>query len=79
MLREGRRSLMAMNCSVCESDDLAPGAIQSTGKIYFRPKNAKFFSLKTANIEVTAALCLACGHVDLAADTEKARALLDRL
>ena len=69
---------MAKKCSACQSEQLEPGAIQSTGKIYFRPENAKFFSFKTANIEIKANLCLACGHVELTADTQKASALLGK-
>ena len=69
---------MAKKCSVCESEDLEPGGIQSTGKIYFRPKNARFLSIKTANVEIKATLCLRCGHLDLIADPQQASALLGK-
>ena len=67
---------MAKKCNVCGGDNLEPGAIQSTGKIYFRPKNVKFLSFKTANIEVKAYLCMSCGNVALIADTQKASVVL---
>lgn len=53
------------------------GALGSTGKIHFRPEGAKFLKLKTANVDVTASLCMDCGHLALTGDTEKTKALRD--
>jgi predicted nucleic-acid-binding Zn-ribbon protein len=69
---------MVKKCSICENENLEPGSIQSTGKIFFRLENTKFLSFKTANIELKANLCMACGHVELMADTQKASALLSK-
>lgn len=65
-------------CSECGGTELEPGSIQSTGKIYFRPANAKFLTFRTADIEVKANVCIACGHVQLVANVEKLAALTER-
>lgn len=65
-------------CTECGGTDLEPGAIQSTGKLYFRPANAKFLTLRTADISVNANVCVDCGHVQLVADVEKLAALTTR-
>jgi hypothetical protein len=43
----------------------------------FSPGGAKFLTLKTANVDVAANLCMDCGHVALVGDTEKVKALMD--
>ena len=65
-------------CLHCGSGRLEPGSIQSTGAIYFRPDNAKFMTLKTADIRVTANICLDCGAVVLLGDPAKVEALTQR-
>jgi ferredoxin-like protein FixX len=52
--------------------------MHSTGKLSFRPDDAKFLKLKTANVDVDACLCLDCGSVRLMADTEKVKELTDK-
>ena len=64
-------------CPICNSSNLEPGSLDSTGKIHFRPEDAKFLKLKTANVAVEASLCMDCGHVILTGDTEKVKALKD--
>jgi len=44
--------------------------------VYFRPKNAKFLSLKSANVEVEGNICTECGYIMLVADKAKAKALV---
>ncbi len=64
-------------CPNCNSTNMEPGTLGSTGKIHFRPEDAKFLKLKTANVEVAASLCMDCGHIVLIADREKVKALQD--
>jgi ferredoxin-like protein FixX len=65
-------------CLHCGSDRLEPGNIQSTGAIYFRPDNAKFMTLKTADIRLKANICLECGAVFLVGDPAKVETLTSR-
>jgi hypothetical protein len=63
-------------CAVCTGTNLHPGQIQSTGKTYFRPSDAKFLTLKTADIAVHATVCLDCGAIQLSSDPDRVRELL---
>ncbi|MDH3613681.1 MAG: hypothetical protein OEU90_03100 [Gammaproteobacteria bacterium] len=63
-------------CNRCGSTRFSEGSIQSTGKMYFRLRETKFFAAKTADLEVNGSLCLECGSIDLIGDVEKARSLL---
>jgi len=63
-------------CSICNSTNMEPGTILSTGKLHFRPEHARFLKLKTANVEVTAHLCLDCGHISLTGDAERVKGLV---
>jgi len=67
---------MNRKCTSCGSDKFEPGKLQSTGRISFRPKNTKFLSLKTADIEVEGNICTDCGHIMLVGDAKKAKALV---
>jgi death-on-curing protein len=75
-----RRSTMAYDyqCSRCGGNAAEPGAVRSTGGVYFRPTNAKFLTMRTGDIELRANACTQCGHVDLVADVEKLSALTRR-
>jgi predicted nucleic-acid-binding Zn-ribbon protein len=64
-------------CPICNSTNVEPGTIRSTGKLHFRPEHAKFLKLKTANSAVKALLCLDCGHISLTSDAEKVKALME--
>jgi len=64
-------------CPNCNSTNMEPGTLGSTGKIHFRPEDAKFLKLKTANVDVAASLCMDCGYLVLTGDTEKTKALRD--
>jgi hypothetical protein len=48
------------------------------GRMSFRPDDAKFLKLKTANVDVDTCLCLDCGAVRLIADTTKVKELTER-
>lgn len=62
-------------CLRCGSRNLTPANFESTGKIYSRPKNAKLVTVLTKGVVVDAIICLDCGHVDLAVNVDKARAI----
>ena len=63
-------------CLRCGSTDLKGGQLQSTGKIYFRPKGAKLASILTSGLPIDAEACFNCGHLELAIDAEKAKSLV---
>jgi hypothetical protein len=65
-------------CLRCGGERLEPGAIQSTGRIYFRPSNSSFWTFQTADVEVQANLCLGCGTIELVGDVKKAESLVGR-
>jgi hypothetical protein len=54
------------------------GTLHSTGRTHFRPSDAKFLKLKTANIEVFANMCLDCGSINLMGDIEKAKDIAEK-
>jgi predicted nucleic-acid-binding Zn-ribbon protein len=62
-------------CLSCGGTNLEPGVLRSTGSLHFRPDNAEFLKLKTANADVSAQLCLDCGMIALTADAQKVRSL----
>jgi len=63
-------------CSRCGSPRLSEGSMQSTGKMYFRLLETKFFAARTSDLSVNGSICLECGSIDLVGDVEKARYLL---
>lgn len=65
-----------MKCMNCGGTNLHEGTLSSTGKTYFRPADAKFLNLKTANIEISANMCMDCGTISLSGDTQKAKELI---
>ena len=65
-------------CPSCESTELEPGRIQSTGKVYFRPENTKFLTFGTNDVELSANICMNCGNVMLVGDLRKATKVLDK-
>jgi predicted nucleic-acid-binding Zn-ribbon protein len=65
-------------CPICNSTNVQAGTIHSTGKLHFRPEHARFLQLETADAEVTAHLCMDCGHISLTSDTEKVKALTEK-
>ena len=66
---------MELKCPMCGSENLELGNLESAGRIYFRPENCKFLSLKTANVKLKAKVCVDCGYVIVLADTKKLKAL----
>lgn len=62
-------------CLRCGGTNLQPSDLQSTGKIYSRPKDAKLVTVLTTGVPLSALICLNCGHVELIVDTERVRAI----
>lgn len=62
-------------CLRCGSTRLSAAELQSTGKIYSRPKDAKLITVFTTGVPVAGIICLDCGHVELVVDPNKASAV----
>ena len=69
---------MDKKCTTCGSEEVQPGKLQSTGRLYFRPGSSKFLGLRTANITVEGSICTNCGHIMLCGNVKKARALVGK-
>ena len=67
----------SMKCVNYGQTNMEWGTLHSTGKLYFRPTDAKFLKLETANIEVHANMCLNCGSVNLMGSAEKLKELIN--
>lgn len=65
-------------CPVCRGEDLVEGFVQSTGRIYFKLKDAKFWTLKENVVPTTARLCRKCGAITCFGDLEKLDALIEK-
>lgn len=65
-------------CPVCKAEELVEGMVQSTGRMYFKLKEAKFWTLKENSVPTTAKMCRNCGAVTLFAEVEKVEALVSR-
>ncbi len=61
----------AGRCAACGHAVLVEGRLQGTGRLYFRPDKAKFWTLAEPMVDVRAYACAACGSVQLRADTAK--------
>jgi len=58
-------------CFKCGGNRFASGSIQANGKCAFYADNPKFFTTKTADVNLDVKACLNCGFVQLIADKEK--------
>ena len=58
-------------CLRCGGTNLKPDALQSTGKIYARPNNAKFETLLKTGVLVSVNICFDCGHVEMLVAPER--------
>ena len=78
MLDEMKGGIMSeeKKCLRCGGTNLKSGFMQSTGRVVFRAKNAKFLTPQTGDIVVTADICIDCGYVELVGDADKARSLI---
>jgi excisionase family DNA binding protein len=67
--------ILSDRCPRCGHFELMEGTVQSTGKVYFRPKKTKFLTMLEPLVSVEARVCPRCGHILLFADTEKMKSL----
>jgi len=58
-------------CLRCGGTNLVPSELQSTGKLYARPKHAKFVTVFTTGVLVMGDVCFDCGHVELLVDADE--------
>ena len=58
-------------CLRCGGTNLVPSELQSTGKMYARPKHAKLSTILTTGVLIRGEVCFDCGHVELLVDAEK--------
>ena len=63
-------------CLRCGGTNLEPGSIQSSGRVCFRPKRAKFISTKVADVWIKAKICIDCGHMAFIGDAKKTKLLV---
>jgi excisionase family DNA binding protein len=63
-------------CPYCHYEELSEGLVQSTGKLYFRPKSPKFWTLKDSYVPIEARMCLRCGGIFQFGDLPKLQTLL---
>jgi len=63
-------------CLRCGGTNLVPSELQSTGKLYARPSDAKLVTVLTTGVLVNGNICFDCGHVELVVDTDKVKSIL---
>ena len=67
---------MRDECLWCEGRNIQEGVLQSTGTVYLKAKNAKFWVWAENAVKVNARVCVDCGYIDLYADTTKLKKLV---
>lgn len=70
-------SASSSKCASCGHKELIDGQLQGLGKLYFRPAKARFWSLEEALVPTRCRVCAACGYIQIHADAEKARRLVN--
>ena len=73
---KGRIMDIEMKCLRCGGTNVKTSELQSTGKIYNRPEDAKFTAIFTTGTPVSSLTCFDCGHVELLVDVNKVKALV---
>ncbi len=61
-----------IKCLRCGESNLTLSNLQSTGKIYSRPKDASLGLYLTTGFPVNGLMCPDCGHLELVVDVKKA-------
>lgn len=64
-------------CPVCKEEDLVEGFVQSTGRVYFKLKSTKFWTLKENSVPTSARLCRNCGAISLFGDLDAVNELIE--
>ena len=62
-------------CLRCGSANLVPCELQSTGKLYARPKEDKLVTIFTTGVLMYAGVCFDCGHADMYVDVDKVKSV----
>jgi len=65
-----------MKCLRCGGTNVKPSHVESTGRIYSRPKQSTLLAFLATGAHVSALTCLDCGHVELLVDVKKAKSLV---
>ena len=73
---KGKKMNNETKCLRCGGKNVMPSHVQSTGRIYTRPKEANFLGILKTGTHVNALTCLDCGHVELFVDVKKTKAML---
>ena len=60
-----------MKCLRCGESNLTLSNMQSTGKIYSRPKDASLGLYLATGYPVNSLMCPDCGHLELVVDVKK--------
>ena len=63
-------------CLKCGGTNVSPGKLQSTGKIYARPDNAKLDTIFTTGALVNANICFDCGSVEMFVEPDKIKLMV---
>ena len=61
-------------CLRCGSTNLVRSEVQSTGKLYARPKHAKISAVIATGVLINGDVCFDCGHLELVVDAKKIKA-----
>ena len=64
-------------CPHCKEPGLVEGLVQSTGRLYFKLKEAKFWTLKENSVPTTARMCRNCGAISIFGDLDVVEQLID--
>jgi predicted nucleic-acid-binding Zn-ribbon protein len=65
-----------MKCLRCGSKNVRPSEVQSTGRIYSRPRQATLSAVLLTGALVSGLTCLDCGHVELLVDVNTAKSMV---
>jgi predicted nucleic-acid-binding Zn-ribbon protein len=63
-------------CLKCGSFNVKPGALESTGKIYARPDDAKLETILKTGVLVNVNICFDCGHVETVVIPDKLKSIM---
>jgi excisionase family DNA binding protein len=67
--------IAAARCAACGHSVLVAGRLRGAGRLYFRPDKPRFWTFAEAMVPTEARVCVACGYIQLHANTEKLKKL----
>ncbi len=65
-------------CLRCGGQNLVPCELQSTGKLYARPKHAKLVTIFTTGVLVHANICFDCGFAEMFVDVDEVKTAMKK-